>query len=277
MILPTPSEHATIDPDVLRRNNVRVLGNPEGRAMVFAHGFGCSQEMWRLLTPAFERDHRIVLYDLMGAGGSDLSAYDRGRYDSLHGHADDLVEILRALDLTDAVLVGHSVSAVIAVLAAASAPERVGALVLVGPSPRYINDGEYVGGFERGDIDALLDTLDANYLGWSSAMAPMIMGNADRPELAQELTDSFCRVDPVIAAHFARVTFLSDNRRDLAAVTTPTLVVQCSDDVIAPYEVGAFVHDEIPGSELVVLSATGHLPHLSAPDELAAAMRRYLG
>ena len=276
MILPTPSEQA-IDPDVLRRNNVRVLGDPDGRPMVFAHGFGCSQEMWRLLTPAFERDHRIVLYDLMGAGGSDLRAYDRGRYDSLHGHADDLVEILRALDLTDAVLVAHSVSAMIAVLAAIRAPERVGALILVGPSPRYINDGEYVGGFEAADIDALLDTLDANYLGWSSAMAPMVMGNPDRPELGQELTDSFCRVDPAIAAHFARVTFLSDNRRDLAAVTTPTLVVQCSDDVIAPDVVGAFVHEEIPGSELVVLSATGHVPHLSAPHELAAAMRRYLG
>jgi sigma-B regulation protein RsbQ len=276
MVLPTPFEHAT-DPDVLRRNNVRVLGNPEGRPMVFAHGFGCSQEMWRLLTPEFEGDHRIVLYDLMGAGGSDTSAYDRGRYDSLHAHADDLVEILRALDLRDAVLVAHSVSSMIAVLAAMRAPERVGALVLVGPSPRYINDEEYFGGFEREDIDALLDTLDANYLGWSSVMAPMIMGNSDRPELGEELTDSFCRVDPAIAAHFARVTFLSDNRRDLAAVTTPTLVLQCSDDIIAPYAVGAFVHEAIPGSELVVLSATGHCPHLSAPDELTAAIRSYLG
>jgi sigma-B regulation protein RsbQ len=275
-MVPTPSAHAT-DPDVLRRNNVRVIGNPEGRPMVFAHGFGCSQEMWRLLTPAFERDHRIVLYDLLGAGGSDLSAYDRGRYDSLHAHADDLVEILRALDLTDAVLVAHSVAGMIAVLAATREPERVGGLVLVGPSPRYINDGDYVGGFEREDIDALLDTLDANYLGWSSTMAPLIMGNAERPELGEELTDSFCRVDPAIAAHFARVTFLSDNRRDLAKVTTPTLVVQCSDDVIAPDAVGAFVHESIPGSELAVLSATGHCPHLSAPDELAAAMRRYLG
>jgi sigma-B regulation protein RsbQ len=275
VIASTPLEH-TADQDVLRRNNVRVLGNPDGRPMVFAHGFGCSQEMWRLLTPAFERDHRIVLYDLLGAGGSDLSAYDRGRYDSLHAHADDLVEILRALDLTDAVLVAHSVAAMIAVLAASRAPERVGALVLVGPSPRYINDGDYVGGFERADIDALLDTLDANYLGWSSTMAPVIMGNDERPELGQELTDSFCRVDPAIAAHFARVTFLSDNRRDLVSVTTPTLVVQCADDVIAPDAVGAYVHESIPGSELAVLAATGHCPHLSAPEELAAAMRRYL-
>jgi sigma-B regulation protein RsbQ len=275
VIASTPLEH-TADQDVLRRNNVRVLGNPDGRPMVFAHGFGCSQEMWRLLTPAFERDHRIVLYDLLGAGGSDLSAYDRGRYDSLHAHADDLVEILRALDLTDAVLVAHSVAAMIAVLAASRASERVGALVLVGPSPRYINDGDYVGGFERADIDALLDTLDANYLGWSSTMAPVIMGNDERPELGQELTDSFCRVDPAIAAHFARVTFLSDNRRDLASVTTPTLVVQCADDVIAPDAVGAYVHESIPGSELAVLAATGHCPHLSAPEELAAAMRRYL-
>ncbi len=276
MALPTPVEHAT-GAGVLRRNNVRVLGNPEGRPMVFAHGFGCSQEMWRLLTPGFEPDHRVVLYDLVGAGGSDLAAYDRGRYDSLHAHADDLVDILTVLDLRDAVLVAHSVSTMIAVLAAVRAPERVGALVLVGPSPRYINDDDYVGGFERADIDALLDTLDANYLGWSSTMAPVVMGNPDRPELGQELTDSFCRVDPAIAAHFARVTFLSDNRRDLAAVRTPTLVVQCSDDVIAPYEVGAFVHASIPGSELAVLSATGHVPHLSAPEELAAAMRRYLG
>jgi sigma-B regulation protein RsbQ len=275
VIASTPLEH-TADQDVLRRNNVRVLGNPDGRPMVFAHGFGCSQEMWRLLTPAFERDHRIVLYDLLGAGGSDLSAYDRGRYDSLHAHADDLVEILRALDLTDAVLVAHSVAAMIAVLAASRAPERVGALVLVGPSPRYINDGDYVGGFERADIDALLDTLDANYLGWSSTMAPLIMGNDARPELGQELTDSFCQVDPAIAAHFARVTFLSDNRRDLVSVTTPTLVVQCADDVIAPDAVGAYVHESIPGSELAVLAATGHCPHLSAPEELAAAMRRYL-
>ncbi|WP_108248733.1 alpha/beta fold hydrolase [Planctomonas deserti] len=276
MALPTPVEHATA-PDVLRRTNVRVLGNPEGRPMVFAHGFGCSQEMWRLLTPEFERDHLVVLFDLVGAGGSDLSAYDRGRYDSLHAHADDLVGILTALDLSDAVLVAHSVSTMIAVLAAVQAPERVGALVLVGPSPRYINDEGYVGGFERADIDALLETLDANYLGWSSVMAPVVMGNPDRPELGQELTDSFCRVDPAIAAHFARVTFLSDNRKDLAAVRTPTLVVQCSDDVIAPHEVGVFVHESIPGSELVVLAATGHVPHLSAPEELAAAMRHYLG
>jgi len=276
MAHPAPAPHVPVS-DALGRNNVRVLGNATGRPMVFVHGFGCSQEMWRFLTPAFEDDHRLVLYDLVGAGGSDLSAYDRGRYDSLHAHADDLVGILRALDLADAVVVAHSVGAVIAALAAAREPTRVGALVLVGPSPRYLNDGDYVGGFERADIDGLLDALDANYLGWSSVMAPLIMGNAERPELGEELAASFCRVDPAIAAHFARVTFLSDNRRDLAAVTTPTLVVQCSDDVIAPASVGAFVRDAMPDSTLVVLAATGHCPHLSAPDELAAAVRAYLG
>jgi len=276
MAHPAPAPHVPVS-DALGRNNVRVLGNATGRPMVFVHGFGCSQEMWRFLTPAFEDDHRLVLYDLVGAGGSDLSAYDRGRYDSLHAHADDLVGILRALDLADAVVVAHSVGAVIAALAAAREPTRVGALVLVGPSPRYLNDGDYVGGFEREDIDGLLDALDANYLGWSSVMAPLIMGNAERPELGEELAASFCRVDPAIAAHFARVTFLSDNRRDLAAVTTPTLVVQCSDDVIAPASVGAFVRDAMPDSTLVVLAATGHCPHLSAPDELAAAVRAYLG
>jgi sigma-B regulation protein RsbQ len=258
------------------RNNVTISGNETGRPILFAHGFGCSQEMWRSVVPAFEEDYRVVLFDHVGAGASDLTAYDRGKYDSLHGYADDVLEIIEELDLHDVVYVGHSVSAMIGVLAANHQPERFGGLVLVGPSPRYINDGDYVGGFEQADIDGLLDALDANYLGWSSAMAPVIMGNPDRPELGEELTSSFCSTDPEIARHFAHVTFLSDNRRDLAKVVTPTLVLQCTDDAIAPLPVGTFVSEQIPNSTLVVMSATGHCPNLSDPEQLSREIRAFL-
>lgn len=262
--------------DVLRRNNVTVSGDPSGRVMVFAHGFGCSQATWNLVAPQFEADHRVVLFDHVGAGGSDSAAYDRGKYDSLDGYASDVLEILDELDVTDVVFVGHSVSAMIGVLAANRDPSRFGALVLIGPSPRYTNDGSYEGGFERADIDALLESLDANYLGWSQAMAPVIMGAPDRPELGERLTDSFCSIDPEIAQHFAYVTFLSDNRADLARVSVPTLILQCTADVIAPGSVGDYVHAEIAGSRLAVLRATGHVPILSAPHEVVAEMRAYL-
>jgi len=262
--------------DVLARNNVRVSGQDDGRPMVFAHGFGCDQNMWRFVAPEFEADHRVVLFDHVGAGGSDLSAYDPERYGTLGGYADDVVQIAAALDLTDAIFVGHSVSSMIGVLAAARAPERFGRLVLVGPSPRYIDDEDYRGGFSRADIEELLDSMDANFLGWSTAMAPAIMGNSDRPELGEELTESFCRTDPEIAARFARVTFLSDNRGDLAAVETPTLVLQCSDDVIAPDAVGRYVHERIPDSVFVQLKATGHCPNLSAPRETVEAIRAFV-
>jgi sigma-B regulation protein RsbQ len=262
--------------DVLRRNNVRVTGNPAGRTLMFAHGFGCSQEMWRYVVPAFEADHRIVLFDAVGAGHSDLTAYDRGKYDSLHGYADDVLEIVDELGLDDVVFIGHSVSAMVGVLAANRDPGRFRALVLVGPSPRYLNDDGYVGGFDRADIDGLLDALDANYLDWSAQLAPVIMGNNDRPELGQELTESFCSTDPAVARHFARVTFLSDNRRDLADVITPTLILQCSDDAIAPQPVGEYVHQRIRDSRLVQLDATGHCPNLSHPDQLIPQIRAYL-
>jgi len=259
----------------VKRNNVRTVGSGEP-PIVFAHGFGCDQNMWRLVVPAFTGAHRVVLFDHVGAGQSDSSAYDRRKYSTLAGYASDVLEICRELQLTDVVFVGHSVSAMIGVLAAKNDPDQFKALVLVGPSPRYINDTDYVGGFTRKDIDGLLDSLDSNYLGWSSAMAPVIMGNADRPELGLELANSFCRTDPEIAAHFARVTFLSDNRHDLPGVATPTLILQCSDDVIAPYAVGEYVHRNLPASQLVVMNATGHCPNLSAPDETIAAIRGFL-
>jgi sigma-B regulation protein RsbQ len=262
--------------DVLRRNNVNVAGHPGGRPMIFAHGFGCDQQMWRYVAPAFEGEYRTVLFDHVGAGGSDLSAYDPERYGSLEGYAEDVLDICRALELEDAIFVGHSVSAMIGVLAAREAADVIGKLVLVGPSPRYIDDDGYVGGFAAEDIEELLVSLDSNFLGWSSAMAPAIMGNPDRPELGAELTESFCRTDPEIASRFARVTFTSDNREDLGTVRVPTLVLQCSDDVIAPAQVGQYVHHAIPGSTLVQMEATGHCPNLSAPEETIDAIRAFL-
>jgi sigma-B regulation protein RsbQ len=263
--------------DVLHRNNVAITGRPDGQPMLFAHGFGCDQHMWRSVAPAFEASHRVVLFDHVGAGDSEVSAYDPERYSSLDGYADDVLQICAALELDDVVFVGHSVSAMIGVLASLREPQRFARLVLVGPSPRYIDDDGYVGGFAEADVRELLASLDSNYLGWSSAMAPVIMGNPDRPELGEELTASFCRTDPEIAREFAQVTFLSDNRADLPAVRTPTLVVQCRDDAIAPIAVGEYVRDAIPHSDFVVLDATGHCPNLSAPEQTIAAIRTFVG
>jgi sigma-B regulation protein RsbQ len=260
----------------LSRNNVHVHGVGDGPPMVFAHGFGCDQNMWRHVWPAFADDHRIVLFDHVGAGGSDLAAFDPARYTSLSAYARDILDICHELELRDVVLVGHSVSAMIGALAAAEEPELFSSLVLVGPSPRYIDDGAYVGGFSREDIEELLDSMDSNYLGWSSAMAPVIAGNEDRPEVGEELTNSFCATDPDIARQFARVTFLSDNREDLAHVRTPSLVLQCSSDPIAPEAVGRYVADRLPDSRFVLMRATGHCPNLSAPQETIEAMRAYL-
>ena len=262
-------------PGVLKRNNVRIGGVGE-KAMMFAHGFGCDQNMWRFVAPAFETDFRTVLFDHVGAGDSNLAAYDREKYSSLAGYADDVVEIGRELGLKDAVFIGHSVSSMIGVLAAEKAPGMFGKLVLIGPSARYIDDESYIGGFSEKQIDELLEFLDANHMGWSAHMAPMIMGNPDRPELGQELTNSFCRTDPDIATAFARVTFTSDNREDLARVKVPTLVLQCSEDIIASEQVGDFVNRTIPDSRMIVLQATGHCPNLSAPEEVIAAMRTFV-
>ena len=260
---------------VLQRNNIKVAGSGD-RAMVFAHGFGCDQNMWRYVVPAFEARFRTVLFDLMGAGASDLSAYSPARYADLQGYADDLVALCRELGLRDAVFVGHSVSAMIGVLASLTDRSLFSSLVLVGPSARYINDGDYHGGFSASDIDDLLDSLADNHLGWSAMMAPVIMGNPDRPELGEELTNSFCRTDPAIARDFARVTFISDNRADLPKVAVPTLILQCKDDIIASEQVGEYVRDHIPGSQLVLLDATGHCPNLSAPHDVIAAIRAFV-
>jgi sigma-B regulation protein RsbQ len=263
--------------EVLKRNNVNVSGSG-AQPMVFAHGFGCDQNMWRYVTPAFEQDYRIVLFDYVGSGGSDLGAYDPVRYGSLDGYASDILDVCHALELRDVVLVAHSVSAMAAVLAANRVPDLFERLILVGPSPRYINDPpDYSGGFERQDIEGLLDMMDRNYIGWANFLAPAIMKNPDKPELSRELEESFCSTDPVIARRFAEVTFFADNRADLEHVRVPSLILQCSDDMIAPIGVGEHVHRVLRDSTLRILSATGHCPHMSDPDETIEAIREYLG
>lgn len=261
--------------NVIERNNVHIRGFGR-QAMIFAHGFGCDQNMWRFVEPAFADEFQTVLFDHVGAGGSDLKAYEKKKYSTLAGYADDVVEIGREIGLTDAIFVGHSVSSMIGALAAQKAPGMFGKLVMVGPSPRYIDDADYVGGFSERQIEELLQFLEANHMGWSAQMAPAIMGNSDRPELGQELTNSFCRTGPEIAKAFARVTFKSDNRADLNKIDVPTLILQCSDDIIAPKSVGQFVHRTIPKSEIVLLEATGHCPNLSAPEEVIATMRTFV-
>ena len=261
--------------DVARRNNVKVFGKGT-QPMLFAHGFGCDQNMWRFITPHFENDYRIVLFDYVGSGHSDLSAYDPKRYASLEGYAEDVLDIVRALDLRDVIFVGHSVSSMVGVLAANEEPDRFERLIMVGPSPRYINDEGYVGGFERKDIEGLFEMMDRNFIGWANFMAPAIMKNADRPELGEELTESFCSTDPVIARRFAEATFLADNRKDLSAVRVPSLILQCSDDMVAPVGVGEYLHRELRDSTLRVMKATGHCPHMSDPEETVELMREYL-
>ena len=262
--------------DILRRNNVKVFGTGT-QPMLFAHGFGCDQAMWRLVTPAFERDYRIVLFDYVGCGRSDLAAYVPSRYAKLDGYAQDVLDVCHALDLRDVVFVGHSVSSLIGVLAANREPERFAHLIMVGPSPRYINDVDYVGGFERADLEGLLDMMDRNFIGWANFLGPAVMGNPERPELAEELTASFCSTDPQLARRFAEATFFSDNRADLARVSVPSLVLQCAQDMIAPDQVGEYVHRHTPGSRLHRLAATGHCPHMSHPEETVEAIQAYLG
>ncbi len=257
------------------RHDVNVAGDGPV-TMVFAHGFGCDQRMWRLMAPTYAERFRTVSYDLVGSGRSDLAAYDRDKYASLQGHADDLIDIIRETADGPVMFVGHSVSAMIGLLAGIKAPELFAAHVMLGPSPCYINDGDYVGRFTRADIDSLLETLEGNYLGWSSTMAPAIMGAPDRPELGAELTNSFCRTDPDIAAHFARVTFLSDNREDLPQLHAPTLVLQCSEDLIAPLAVGEYLGRTLPNATVRIIDNVGHCPHLSAPCASIAAIDDFL-
>jgi sigma-B regulation protein RsbQ len=261
--------------DLEHRSNVNVVGSGPS-TLIFSHGFGCDQSMWNYLYPHFTEHFRVVLYDLVGSGKSDLDAYCQEKYSSLEGYAHDLAEIISHFAAGPVIVVGHSVSAMIGALADRLIPGRIAAHVMVGPSPCYIDSGDYVGGFKLEDIHSLLDTLDSNYLGWSSTMAPVIMGAPGQPNLSEELTNSFCRTEPDIAKQFARVTFMSDNRRDVAGLNTPTLILQSTDDLIAPVPVGEYLHAILPGSTFRLIANVGHCPHMSAPGACREAMDDFL-
>jgi sigma-B regulation protein RsbQ len=260
---------------ISKRNNVKVFGKGS-QPMMFAHGFGCDQNMWRFVAPAFENDYQIILFDYVGAGQSDLSAYNQERYSSLYGYAKDVLEICNELQLRNVIFVGHSVSSMIGLLAAIEQPDFFQKLIMVGPSPCYINDEDYRGGFERKDIEGLLETMEKNYIGWANFLAPNIMGNKERPHLGEELTESFCSTDPLIARQFAEATFFSDNRKDLKNAKVPSLILQCSEDIIAPVEVGEYLLNALPNSTLRVMKATGHCPHMSEPEETISLMKEFL-
>ncbi len=264
-----------MDTSIIKRNNVRVFGKGK-QPMLFAHGFGCDQNMWRFITPAFENDYKIILFDYVGAGKSEITSYNKERYASLEGYAQDVLEICEELNLEEVIFVGHSVSSMVGLLAAIERPDYFQKLIMVGPSPRYINDENYVGGFERKDIEGLLDTMEKNYIGWANFLAPNIMGNKERPELGSELAESFCSTDPIIARQFAETTFFSDNRNDLNKLKIPSLILQCTDDIIAPMEIGEYMVTHVPNSTLKVMTATGHCPHMSAPDETISIIKNYL-
>jgi len=264
-----------MSPSISKRNNVKIIGSGD-RTLMLAHGFGCDQNMWRYVVPAFENDYRIVLFDYVGCGKSDQSAYNPNRYNNLNGYAQDIIEVAEELQLTNVTFVGHSVSCIIGILAYIQKPGLFNSMILIGPSPRYINDETYQGGFSQGDLEELLDVMEKNYIGWANFLAPIVMKNDERPELTQELEESFCSTDPVITKRFARVTFFSDNRSDLSKVDIPVLVLQCSEDAIAPDFVGEYVAERIIGSKYVKMEATGHCPHLSHPEETIHNMKNFL-
>jgi sigma-B regulation protein RsbQ len=261
--------------NIIRRNNIKISGSGE-RTMIFAHGYGCDQNVWRHLLPAFEKEYQVIVFDHVGSGESDLAVYDRVKYGTLHGYAEDLLEICETLEIKDPIFVGHSVSCMIGALAAIKNPDLFHSLIFLGPSPSFINEENYIGGFDRATINSVLESLDNNFVEWSKTMAPLIMGNLDKPELSQELVTSFCRSKPDIAKHFAQVTFLADHREDVRKVLVPTLLLQCSNDSLAPVQVGDFLHRNVPENDLVHLTATGHCPHMSAPKETILVMKGWL-
>jgi sigma-B regulation protein RsbQ len=260
---------------IIKRNNVQIIGKGH-QAILFAHGFGCDQQSWKYIVDSFTDDYQVVLFDYVGSGKSDLNQYDSVKYSSLDGYAQDILDICEALQLKDIIFVGHSVSSMIGLLAAIKQPAYFQKLVFIGPSPRYLNDVDYKGGFEQADLESLFEFMDSNYLGWSSALAPTIMGNPDRPELGEFLTDSFCSNDPAIAQEFARVTFFSDNRADLHKLRVKSLTLQCSEDIIAPIQVGNYVKEHIPGNSIIIMRATGHCPHISEPEETISAIKSFI-
>ena len=261
--------------NVLKRNNVNIIGDAK-KVILFAHGFGCDQNSWKYIRNDFASDYQLVLFDYVGAGNSDLSFYDAQKYNSLYGYANDILELCDELKLKDIIFVGHSVSCMIGALAAIIQPAIFKKLVFIGPSPCYITKGSYIGGFDQETIDSLLEVMEEDYISWAKSLAPAIMDKNNSPLLGKELSDSFCSIDPAIAKQFARVTFLSDNRKDLPLIPVESLTIQCSDDMIAPMEIGEYINQNTPGNTLTVLDAYGHCPHMSHPEKTITAIRAYI-
>lgn len=261
--------------EITKRNNVKIIGKGS-QVIMFAHGFGADQNSWKGIIPAFIPDFKIILFDYVGSGNSDIGSYNASRYNNLSGYADDVIDICKALDLEDVIFVGHSVSSMVGVLASLKMPSLFKKIVFIGPSPRYINDEGYYGGMEEPDLEALLEMMDSNYLGWAGNMAPAIVGNADRPEHWENLSASFCATDPNIAKQFARVTFLSDNRKDLPLLKIPSLTIQCRDDILTSETVAKYILKHTPGNKMVLLDSTGHCPHLTDTDNVIKTIKEFI-
>ncbi|MED4403383.1 alpha/beta fold hydrolase [Metabacillus fastidiosus] len=262
--------------NIFVRNNVKIIGEGE-KVIIFGHGFGCDQNMWRFITPHFEKEFRLVLFDYVGSGKSDLTAYNREKYSNLHGYKTDLLEIIEALNVEKVIFIGHSVSSMIGMLASIERPECFESLIMIGPSPRYLNDENgYSGGFDERDVIELLNMMEMNFIGWASYLAPIAMNNPDQPMLSQELEASFCSTDPVITRQFAEATFFSDHREDLLKATVPSLILQCAEDSIVPVEVGEYLHRYLKNSTFRMMEAKGHYPHLSHPEETTRFIKEYL-
>ena len=261
--------------NIIVRNNVTILGQGD-QPLIFAHGFGCDQNMWRFITPAFMDKYKIILFDYVGSGNSDINAYSSEKYQSLQGYVQDLLDIIETLSLQNSIFVGHSISAMIGLLASIQHPDYFKKLIMIGPSPCYLNDDGYRGGFERSDIAELLDMMEMNFTGWASYMAPIAMSNPEQPALTQELKQTFIAADPIIAKEFAEVTFLSDHRSELPKVSVPSLIIQCSEDSIVPISVGDYLHQHLKNSTLQLMEAKGHYPHISHPNETIQCIADFL-
>ncbi|WDU78366.1 alpha/beta fold hydrolase [Lysinibacillus sp. G01H] len=261
--------------NVVVRNNVTILGQGD-QTLIFAHGFGCDQNMWRFITPAFMDKYQIILFDYVGSGNSDTNAYSSEKYQSLQGYVQDVLDIIETLSLQNSIFVGHSISAMIGLLASIQHPDYFKKLIMIGPSPCYLNDDGYRGGFERSDIAELLDMMEMNFTGWASYMAPIAMSNPEQPALTQELKQTFIAADPIIAKEFAEVTFLSDHRSELSKVSVPSLIIQCSEDSIVPIGVGDYLHHHLKNSTLQLMEAKGHYPHISHPNETIQCIADFL-
>ncbi|WP_316806398.1 alpha/beta hydrolase [Pedobacter agri] len=260
---------------ILIRNNVKILGQGS-QVIMFAHGFGCAQSSWKYITDAFLEDYRVILFDYVGSGQSDQNQYDYHKYSTLEGYACDVIDIIEALGLKDIIFVGHSVSSMIGMIAALQIPESFKKLIFIGPSPRYLNDRDYIGGFESADIESIFTQIAEDYVGWTKGISPAVMDKAEQPELADFLQECFEETEPSIALAFAMATFKADYRHQIKNLRVPSLTLQSSNDMMAPQSAGEYIHQNTRDNFLVVMKATGHFPHISEPKETIREIKDFI-